>query len=467
MTEPRTYDAIVVGTGQAGKPLAKSLGESGLRTAIVERDDKVGGSCVVYGCTPTKTLVASARVAHLARRAPDYGVMTGPVSVDMTRVRERKRSIVETFSGGSRKGLERQENVELIFGEASFTGPRTMRVDDGLEITADKIFLNTGTRPAIPSVPGLSDVPFLTSGSLMELADVPEHLLIVGGGYIGVEFGQMFRRFGARVTIVQRAAHLLAREDDDISAAVLEIFQEDGIEVCLSSTLKRVSRDGEGRTSATVDTPDGERQLDVSEILLAAGRAPNSDRLNLAAAGVDADERGFIPVNDRLETNVSGIWALGDIVGGPAFTHISYDDYRIVEANVLHAESRSTAGRVVPYTVFMDPELGRVGLSEREARQRGLDYQVAKMPMKHVARAMESDETRGFMKAIVDRDSEKILGCAILGVAGGEIMTVLQVAMAGGLPYTAIRDGVFAHPTFSESLNILFHRLTPVGSSTG
>ncbi len=459
MNEQRTYDAIVVGTGQAGKPLAKSLAKSGLRTAIVERDDKVGGSCIVYGCTPTKTLVASARVAHLARRGADYGVVTGPISIDLTRVRERKRAIVDMFSGGSQKGLERQENVELIFGEASFTGAHAMRVGDDLELSADKIFLNTGTRPAVPPIPGLPDVPFLTSGSLMELADVPEHLLIVGGGYIGVEFGQMFRRFGARVTIVQRANRLLPREDDDVTAAILEIFQEDGIEVCLSSTLKRVSRNGEGRTSATIETPDGERQLEVSEILLAAGRAPNSDRLNLDAAGVDVDDRGFIPVNDRLETNVDGIWALGDIVGGPAFTHISYDDYRIVEANVLRGESRSTAGRLVPYTVFMDPELGRVGLTEREAREQGIDHLVAKIPMTHVARALESDETRGFMKAIVDRDSEKILGCAILGVAGGEIMTVLQVAMAGGLPYTAIRDGVFAHPTFSESLNNLFLRL--------
>lgn len=460
MTEKRSYDAIVVGTGQAGKPLAKSLAKSGMRTAIVERDDKVGGSCIVVGCTPTKTMVASARVAHLVHRAGDYGVRTGAVSVDLVKVRERKRAIVDLFSGGSRKGLERQENVDLIFGEASFIGPRTMRVGDEIELGAAKIFLNTGTRSAVPPVQGLSDIPFLTSGSLMELADVPEHLLILGGGYIGVEFSQMFRRFGARVTIVQRRDRLLPREDLDVSDAILEILREDGVEVLLSSTLKRVARDGEGATTATIATAaGGEKELQVSELLIAAGRTPNADHLDLSAAGVDVDKRGFIPVNERLETNVEGIWALGDVTGGPAFTHISYDDYRIVEANVLRGESRTTTGRLVPYTVFMDPELGRVGLTEREAKERGIEHVVAKMPMSHVARALESDETRGFMKALVEPGSGKILGCAILSVAGGEIMSVLQVAMMGGVSYTAIRDGVFAHPTFSESLNNLFMRL--------
>ena len=459
MAEQRSYDAIVVGTGQAAKPLAKSLAKSGMRTAIVERDDKVGGSCIVYGCTPTKTMVASARVAHLVNRAGDYGVRTGAVSVDLAKVRERKRAIVDLFSGGSQKGLERQKNVDLIFGEASFVGPHTMRVGDDLELEASKIFLNTGTRPAIPQVQGLSDIPFLTSGSLMELADVPEHLLILGGGYIGVEFSQMFRRFGARVTIIQRGERLLPREDVDVSAAILEILRADGVEVLLSSTLKRVARDGEGATSATITNPADEQELEVSELLIAAGRTPNADRLNLSAAGVDVDDRGFIPVNERLETNVDGIWALGDVTGGPAFTHISYDDYRIVEANVLRGESRTTAGRLVPYTVFMDPELGRVGLTEREAKEQGIEHVVATLPMTHVARALETDETRGFMKALVEPDSGKILGCAILGVAGGEIMSVLQVAMMGGVPYTAIRDGVFAHPTFSESLNNLFMRL--------
>jgi pyruvate/2-oxoglutarate dehydrogenase complex dihydrolipoamide dehydrogenase (E3) component len=459
MSEARTYDAVVVGTGQAGKPLAKALASAGLRAAIIERDERVGGSCVVYGCTPTKTMVASARVAHLAQRAGDYGVRTGSVSIDLARVRERKRAIVDLFSEGSRKGLERQENLDLIFGEARFTGPTTLQVDDSLSLTANKIFINTGTRPTMPDIPGLADIPVLTSGSVMELGDVPDHLLIIGGGYIAVEFSQMFRRFGARVSIVQRGTQLLKREDADVAQAVVDVLRADGIEVLLSSQLKSVSRDGEGRTTALIQTPDGEIARQVSDVLAAAGRTPNSDRLMPEAAGLSVDEHGFIPVNERLETNVDGIWALGDIKGGPAFTHISYDDYRVVEANLLHGADRTTAGRLVPYTVFMDPELGRVGLTEREARDQGVDYRVAKIPMTHVARALESDETRGFMKALVDKKTDQIIGCAVLGVAGGEIMSVLQMAMIGEVPYTTIRDGIFAHPTFSESLNNLFMRL--------
>lgn len=455
MRETHDYDAIVVGTGQAGKPLAKALARAGMRTAIIEREEKVGGSCIVFGCSPTKTMVASARVAHLVSRAGDYGVRTGATSVDLARVRERKRTVVDMFSGGSRKGLERQDGLDLIFGEASFTAPFEMRVGDELRLRARKIFLNTGTRPAVPSIPGLSDIPFLSSGSLMELAEAPKHLLILGGGYIGVEFSQMFRRFGSRVTIVQRGSQLLPREDEDVAEAVLSILREDGIDVMLDSTATSFSRDGEGATAARI----GDAELQASEVLVAAGRTPNTDRLNLEAAGVEVDDRGFIPVNERLETNVEGVWALGDVTGGPAFTHISYDDYRIVEANVVEGTRRTTKGRLVPYTVFMDPELGRVGLTEREAREQGISYRVAKLPMKHAARAIESDETRGFMKALVDPETKRILGCAILSVAGGEIMSVLQTAMMGSVPYTAVRDAVYAHPTFSESLNNLFLRL--------
>jgi len=459
MPDVSSYDAIVIGTGQAGKPLARSLAQSGQRTAIIERDDKIGGSCIVYGCTPTKTMVASARVAHLAGRAADYGVRVGEVSLDLARVRERKRAIVDMFSGSSRKAIEREDNLELIQGEARFVAPGRIAVGDELELRSEQIFINTGTRPTVPDVPGLADIPFLTSGSVMELDAVPEHLLVIGGGYIGLEFGQMFRRFGSRVTIVQRGPRLLPREDEDVSLAVLDILTEDGVEVLLSSTVSSVARDGEGATRASIAGPSGEVARVVSEVLVAAGRTPNSDALRPGAAGLDVDARGFIPVNTRLETNVPGIWALGDVKGGPAFTHISYDDFRIVEANVLHGGAKSTEGRLVPYAVFMDPELGRVGLSEAEAKSQGLSYEVAKLPMTHVARALESDETRGFMKAVVDTDTKQILGCAILGVAGGEVMSVLQMAMMGNVPYTSIRNGVFAHPTFSESLNNLFMRL--------
>lgn len=461
MTTAESYDAVVIGTGQAGKPLAKSLAKHGKRTAVIERDDLVGGSCVVSGCTPTKTMVASARVAHLVRRAADFGVRTGTVSLDMERVRARKRDIVEKFSGGSRKGLERADNIDLIFGEASFLGEHEIRVvrnDDGREqiLSAPLIFINTGTRPAIPDIPGLADIPFLTNKSIMELGEAPEHLVILGGGYIGVEFGQMFRRFGSRVTIVQRGRQLLSREDEDLAQAVMDILTEDGLDVLLQTEATSFSRDGEGRTAVTIVGPEGERQLDATAVLVAAGRSPNSDVLHLEAAGIETDPRGFIPVSSRLETAVGGVYVLGDVKGGPAFTHISYDDYRIVEANLLEEGDASTEGRLVPYAVFMDPELGRVGLSERQAKQQNVSYRVAKMPMSHVARALESDETRGFMKALVHPDTNQILGCAVLGIQGGEIMSVLQVAMMGRVAYTSLRDGVFAHPTVTESLNNLF-----------
>ncbi|MGH9336298.1 MAG: mercuric reductase [Vicinamibacteria bacterium] len=454
------YDAIVIGTGQAGKPLALGLARAGRKTAIIERDDRVGGSCIVHGCTPTKTMVASARVAYLARRASDYGVTTGPVSVDLAKVRERKRAMVDRFSGSAQQGLENDEKVDLIFGEARFGGPRELRVKarvgGELHLTAPLIFVNTGTRPRIPDIAGLADVPFLTNSTIMELERTPEHLVVLGGGYVGIEFAQMFRRFGARVTLVQRGSQLLQREDEDVASEITRILLEDGIEVLLSAKTSSVARDGEGVTQVSVTNEKGARELLASELLIATGRAPNTDRLGLEAAGIDRDRGGYVRVNERLETNVEGVYALGDVNGGPAFTHVSYDDYRIVETNLLQGGNASTKNRLVPYCVFIDPELGRVGLTEGEAKSRGLDYRVARLPMSRVARALESDETRGFLKAIVDRKTERILGAAVLGVAGGEVMTVLETAMMGRLPYTAIRDGVFAHPTLSESLNNLF-----------
>jgi pyruvate/2-oxoglutarate dehydrogenase complex dihydrolipoamide dehydrogenase (E3) component len=461
MTTPKHYDAIVIGTGQAGKPLASSLAGAGWKTAVIEKEERVGGSCIVTGCTPTKTMVASARVAYLASRARDYGVATGPISIDLARVRERKRAMVDKFSGAARRGLEREANADLIFGEARFASSHEVRVtsrDGEALLEAPRVFINTGTRPAIPDVPGLPEAGFLTNATIMELDRVPEHLVVIGGGYIGLEFGQMFRRFGARVTIVQRGAQLLPREDEDIASSMTEILRGEGIDVVLSARPTAVSRKGP-RVDVVLDSPEGKRELDASEILVAAGRRPNSDGLGLDAAGIGADPDGFILVNERLETNVGGVWALGDVKGGPAFTHVSYDDYRIVEKNLLEGGNATTRERLVPYCVFTDPELGRVGLTEREAKDRGLDYRVAKIPMSRVARALESDETRGFMKAIVENGTERILGAAILGVQGGEIMSVLEVAMMGGLPYGRIRDGVFAHPTLAESLNNLFATL--------
>ncbi|MBT3266398.1 mercuric reductase [Candidatus Poribacteria bacterium] len=456
------YDAIVIGTGQAGKPLAHDLAEAGWRVAVVERAD-VGGTCVNVGCTPTKTMVASARVAYLAGRAADYGVDLGGVAVDMERVRQRKREVVDDFSGGSQRRLEATDNLDLIFGEAQFTARDAVRVrvegGDARELMAPRVFINAGCRPFVPPIEGLTDSPFLDSTTVMELGDVPEHLLVLGGGYIGLEFGQMFRRFGSEVTVIHRGAQLLSREDADVAEAVADILREDGIEILLESTVTGVHGSAGNGVEATLSTPEGDRTARGSHLLVAVGRTPNSDALNLAAAGVEVNGRGHIPVNERLETNVPGIWALGDINGGPAFTHIAYDDYRVARANLLGDGAATTAGRLTPYTVYIDPQFARVGLSEGDAAREGRDVRVAKLPMDYVARAIEMDETRGFMKAIVEAQTDRILGCAVLGVEGGEIMSTLQMAMLGDMPYTALRDAIFAHPTLAEALNNLFASL--------
>jgi pyruvate/2-oxoglutarate dehydrogenase complex dihydrolipoamide dehydrogenase (E3) component len=457
--EMRHYDAVVIGSGQGGNPLATALAKAGHRTAIVEREH-VGGTCINYGCTPTKTMVASARAAYLARRSADYGVETGPVSVDMVKVRQRKRDMVESFRGGSESRIETAEKLDLLMGEASFTGPKELEVrlnaGGALQLTADLIFINTGARPRRPPVEGLDDVPALTSLTIMELNEVPDHLLVLGGGYVGLEFAQMFRRFGSEVTIVQRGRQLLSREDADVAEVVTDILREDGVEVLLNAQARRVERSEDGGIRLEVGTPEGESTLYGSHLLIAAGRVPNTERLNLSAAGVKTDEGGFVRVDERLETTVEGVYALGDVKGGAAFTHISYDDHRLIKANLLENGDAAISDRVVPYAVFIDPQLGRVGLSEREARERGLNIRVAKMPMSYVARALEVDESRGFMKAVVDADTDRILGSAVLGMEGGEIMAMIQIAILGGMPYTTLRDAVFAHPTLAESLNNLF-----------
>lgn len=456
----RHVDAIIIGAGQAGVPLARDLAKAGRRTLLIERAH-VGGTCINEGCTPTKTMVASARVAYLARRGADYGVDLRDLRVDMVRVRERKRAIVESFRSGSERRLA-SAGVELLDAEACFTGPRTVvaRHPDGREehYEADLVFIDTGARPAMPKLPGLDAVSALDSTSIMELAEVPGHLLVLGGGYVGLEFAQMFRRFGSRVTIVQRGAQLLERDDPDVAAAVAAILGEDGVDVQLGTSALRAASDPAG-VALTVRGPAGETTLRGTHLLVAAGRAPNVESLDLAAAGISLNAHGFIPVNDRLETRVPGVYALGDVKGGPAFTHISYDDYRIVRTNLLGAGGATTRDRLVPYTVFIDPELGSIGLTETQARRDGRAVRIAAMPMSHVARALEMDESRGLMKAVVDATSGQILGCSILGVGGGEIMAQIEIAMMGRLPYTTLRDGVFAHPTLAESLNNLFATL--------
>ena len=460
MADSDVFDAIVIGTGQGGKPLAGALAEAGWRVAIIEKD-RVGGTCVVRGCTPTKTMIASARVAHVVSRAGDYGVTTSEATVDLATVRERKRAIVDQWSSGSRKGLERHDTLELIMGEARFVANHVVEValNEGgaRSLTAEHIFINVGMRNRVPELPGLRDLPFLDSTSIMELDHAPEHLIVLGGGFVGLEFGQMFRRFGSRVTIVERN-RLVSREDEDVSDAMQEILQEDGIDVVTGAVAVEARRSGDG-VSLTVDVGGGTRVIEGSHLMVSAGTVSNADTLNLKTTDIEVGSRGEIVANGRCETTVAGVWALGDVAGSPPFTHVAYDDYRIIRKNLLEGGSVSRGDRIVPYAMFTDPQLGRVGMSERDAEASGRPYRVAKLPMSRVARAIEVDETRGFMKAVVDTETEEILGAAILGIEAGEVVTVLQMAMLGGLPWTALRDAVIAHPTLSESLNNLFMTL--------
>ncbi|HEY2061614.1 MAG TPA: mercuric reductase [Amycolatopsis sp.] len=452
------YDVIVIGTSQGGRFLPLELAKAGRRVALVECGP-LGGVCVNTGCTPTKTMIASARLAYQARRGAEYGVRTGPVSVDLAAVRERKRDMVTGARAGYAGRLE-LDGLELIAGEARFTGPKTVEValtEGGLrQLSAPVIVVDAGTRPRPLEIDGAADVPVLDSTSIMELDEVPEHLIVLGGGYISPEFGQMFRRFGSEVTIVQHGPRLMRAEDDDVSDAVAGILRGEGITVLTSATPVRVEPAGEGRLRLTVRTEDGERQLEGSHLLSAIGRIPNTEALTLGEAGIGLDERGFIEVDEHLETTVPGVYAMGDITGGASFTHSSYDDYRVLRAQLLKGEKASTRDRLVPHAVFIDPQLGRVGLTEREALARGREIRVAKLPMNAVVRALETGETRGFMKAVVDADTGEILGFAVLGSEGGEIMTMVQVAMLGKLTATDLANAIFTHPLLAEGLNTLF-----------
>lgn len=445
------FDAIILGSGQGGTPLATALANAGKKTALIE-SRHVGGTCVNEGCSPTKTMVASARVAYLARRSADFGVNAPGITVNMAKVRERKRALVENFRSSLEKRLKSTKNLELIYGEGRFAGTKSISVNNRT-LDAQWIFINTGLRSATPDIEGIHSVPFLDNVSVMELDQVPEHLLVLGGGYIGLEFAQMFRRFGSKVTILHTGEQLLDHEDADVSEEVKKILTEDGIEVLLQTKTTRAS----GAVELEVEAPQGKRTIKGSHLLVATGRTPNTDAIHIEASGVTLDEHGYVRVNEFLETNVDGVYALGDVKGGPAFTHISYDDYRILKSNLLENTARTTKGRFVPYTVFIDPQLGRVGLTEAEAHRLGKKIRVAKMQMSSVARALETGESRGFMKIVVDAESEKILGAAILGIEGGEIMSMVEIAMMGGLKYTALADATLAHPTLAEALNNVFN----------
>jgi pyruvate/2-oxoglutarate dehydrogenase complex dihydrolipoamide dehydrogenase (E3) component len=462
MTQATKYDVIVIGTSQGGRLLPGAFAKGGRKVAVVERGH-LGGVCVNAGCTPTKTMVASARVAYLAKRGAEYGVRTGPISVDLHAVRERKQAMVEGARNNFENLIKPVAGLDLFRGEARFIASKTLEVsladDETRTITAPLIFINTGARPKQLAIKGVDSVSVLNSTTIMELDSLPEHLLIIGGGYIGLEFGQMFRRFGSEVTIIQHHPRLLMNEDEDVSDEITKILHQDGITVLTGTTSQDVQLLNGGRIQLTVRTAEGEQRLTGSHLLAAIGRVPNTEALTPEAAGIRLDKKGYIQVNEELETSVPGVYALGDVKGGPAFTHVSYDDFRILRTNLLEHASASTRDRLVPYTIFIDPQFGRVGISEHEARQQGRNIRVAKLPMNAVIRALETGEARGFMKAIVDADARQILGFAILGLEGGEIMAIIQVAMMGKLPYTVLREGIFTHPTLAEGINTLFMTL--------
>lgn len=456
------FDAIIIGAGQAGIPLAKKLAAAGWKTALVEKR-LVGGTCINDGCTPTKSMVASARLAYLASRSQDLGIDISHYAINFKEVMIRKDTIVSQFRAGILKGIEAAENLHLKYGNAVFTSNKEINIigNDGKEeaLTAKYIFINAGTTPSIPSTDGLKDINYLTSTSILALKEVPEHLLIVGGGYVGLEFAQMFRRFGADVTLLEKGDRLMPHEDEDVCEVMTGIFEEDGIKVLTNTKVVRFESYGTERIRVTVEGPGLQKTYNCSHVLIATGRKPQTDQLGIDKTTIKCDEKGNIQVNEHLETSVQHVYALGDVKGGPAFTHISYNDYVVIADNLLNKGQQSIKGRIIPYCMFTDPQLGRVGITETEAQEQGLDYLVAKIPMKNVARAIETDETRGFMKAVVDRKTKQILGATIIGEEGGEVMSVLQMAMMGKLTYEDIRYAIFAHPLYAESLNNLFMAL--------
>jgi pyruvate/2-oxoglutarate dehydrogenase complex dihydrolipoamide dehydrogenase (E3) component len=454
-----TFDAIIVGAGQAGPPLAGRLTAAGQTVAVIERK-LVGGTCVNYGCIPTKTLVASAHTAHSARRGAEYGIGTGEVTVDMAKVKARKDGIMLDDRHGVESWLEGMDGCTLIRGHARFEGPHTIRVDDQV-LEADRIFLNVGGRATVPDIPGLSDVDYLTNVGILDLEVLPEHLVIIGASYIGLEFAQMYRRFGARVSVVERGPRVTAREDEDVSTAIQQILEGEGIEVHLGAIGMRVVKHDSG-SGFDLYPRDGAGPISGSHLLVATGRQPNTDDLGLDVAGIETDARGYVTVDDQLRTTVDGVWAMGDCNGKGAFTHTSYNDFEIVAANLLDDDPRRVSDRVSTYALYIDPPLGRAGMSTAEVRKTGRKALVGKRPMTKVGRAVEKGETQGFMKVLVDAETHEILGAAILGVGGDEVVQDILDVMTAKLPYTAISRTMHIHPTVSELVPTMLQELTPL-----
>ncbi len=457
------YDAIIIGAGQAGVPLAKKLANAGKKVALIEKR-WVGGVCVNDGCTPTKTWVASARVAYVSGHSTHMGVSTKGYKINMRQIKKRKDDIILNARKGIQQSIEDTKNLDLIFGEATFTGDKTLSVSlnkgGKIELKGHWIFINTGLKTVIPAIEGLQDIDYLTSTSILDLDYVPEHLLIIGANYIGLEFGQMFRRFGSKVTILERSPRILPREDADVAEAVHQILTDEGIKIYIGTQATGFKTTAKKNIKATITVADKTKTIKCSHVLVAAGRAPQNDILNLKQAGIKTDAKGFIKVNDKLETTIPGIYALGDVHGGPAFTNIAYNDFTIVYRNLIEKQNLSTKGRPIPYCMFTDPQLGRIGITEAEAKKQKLkNIKSVVLPMRGVARAVEMGDSRGLMKAVINTKTKKILGAAILGTEGGEIVSVLQMAMEAGMTYEQVRYNIFAHPTYSESLNNLFMRV--------
>lgn len=455
----RQYDAIIIGAGQSGPPLAERLSQAGWTTALIEAD-KIGGTCVNYGCTPTKTMIASARAIHQARRGATLGFSAGPITVDMPKVRDRVQTRVLKSRSGLERHLQDLERLDVIYGRAVFESSKTIRVNDEV-LQAEQIIVNTGARPTIPPLQGLESVEYLTNRDMLELSVVPEHLIVVGGSYVGLEFAQAFRRFGSEVSIVEQGPRLIGREDQDVSEAVREIMEAEGIAVHTDSTCIAVERHGRGLAVTIDGEGQGSQRILGTHLLIATGRTPNSD-LGLESAGVHLDERGYIVVDDRLATNVPGIWATGDVNGRGAFTHTSYNDYEILADVLLGDDTRRVSDRITTYALFIDPPLGRVGMTESQARQSGREVLMAKKPMSHVARALEKDETQGFMKFLVDAHSERILGAAVLGTGGDEVIASVTNVMYADAPYTTLENAVHIHPTVAELIPTTLETLKPL-----
>ncbi len=451
----KTFDAIIIGTGQAGPPLASSLAKNGFKTAIIEKDD-LGGTCVNTGCTPTKSYVAAARRAFVAKNSRDLGIsVEGEVRVDLKKIKARKDDLISDSHAGLQKMFNKEENISLIRGKAVFVDNNTIEVN-GEKLTAEKIFVNVGARPNIPKE--FQNVNYLTNRSMLELEEVPEVLVIVGGGYIGLEFGQMFSRFGSKVTILERGSKLMKKEDEDIADAITEIIDNSGIKVLLNSNCIKATTE-KGGIEVTYDCEEGAKKIKTKHLLLAVGRAPNTDGLGLEKTGVQIDKRGFIKVNDQLQTSVPHIWALGDCNGEGAFTHTAYNDFQIVNSQLFEERKRTLSDRFVCYAAFIDPPLARVGINETQIKEKGIKAKVAEMPMKYVARAKEKGETSGKMKVFIDAESEKILGATFLGTGADEIIHTIIDQMYAGASYKVIRDAIHIHPTISELIPTMLEDL--------